>query len=338
VSVLDIPMQRTGELITPTGALISTAEPETDEWFAVRRAGITATDLPKILGLSKYGNARSVWHDKRGELPADEAGEEALWGQILEGPVADRWASLHDVSIRRVGVLANTTRPWMRVALDRIPDRCPDGGGLCALEIKTRSAYTAGKWRADVPDDVLAQVAYQRMTTGIDHVHVAALIGGQRMVEHRYDADPDLEAYLLAEASAVWAQVEAEEIPLVEPTAVLTEMLDRLFAHRTGDLDDEGGYALDLAEAYRHAQSLEREAEAAKEAVKAAVLDYMGDAERLLYDGEPVFTYRPQSKHSVNVTDLENHDVALYEEVLAGGHITSTTSRILRLSLKEKKA
>ena len=108
-----------GQLVTPTGVLITDAAPETEEWFAARREGITGTDLPKILGLSKYGNALAVWQDKRGEW-TDDAGEAARWGQLLEEPVAEEWAERNDTIVERIGVVANVEYPWMRASLDRV--------------------------------------------------------------------------------------------------------------------------------------------------------------------------------------------------------------------------
>jgi putative phage-type endonuclease len=321
-------------LWTPTGMLVSTALPQSDEWFAVRRAGITATDLPKILGLSKYGDARSVWHDKRGELPRDEAGEAAHWGHLLEGIVAGEWARRRAVTLEDVGVLANDEHRWMLAALDRLPDHCPDGDGPCGLEIKTRSAYVAGRWRDDQPDDVLAQVAWQRMVTGLGHIHTAALIGGQRLVEHRYDRDEQLERLLLAEARQVWDQVQAGEMPVVEPGAILADMLDRLFPDRSGETEVEPGRGSALVEGYRHAQSLEREAKTTKEAARAAVLDALGPGEALVCDGAPLFTYRAQTKRSIPVAALKKADPALLTYLDAVGHLNETSSRVLRLTDK----
>jgi putative phage-type endonuclease len=335
VSILDIPGQRVAELVTPTGVLISTAEPQTDEWFMVRREGITATDVPKILGLSKYGDARSVWHDKRGELPPDEAGEAAHWGNLLEDIVATEWAAQHDTAVTRVGVIHQLNLPWMRAALDRLVDSCPDGGTGCGLEVKTRSAYVAGRWREDMPDDVLAQVAWQRMVSGVDHIHVAALIGGQRMVEHRYDPDLELEEYLLAQATTLWEQVQSGEVPIVEPSQILAEMLDRLFPDRSGEAEIPESLAEALADAYEQAKALEREAEAAKVAARAAVLDALGPAESLVSEGDTFFTYKPQTKRSVKLPALKKSHPDLYAALTEADVITETTSRVLRFTHKE---
>jgi putative phage-type endonuclease len=320
--------------VTPDGVLLGAPEPESDEWFALRRGGITATDLPKILDLSRYGNARSVWHDKRGELQPDPGGEPARWGHLLEDIVAQEWSLRHDgVPVLPVGIIANAAEPWMRVALDRlVVGGCPDGAERrqCALEVKTRSAYVAGRWRDDVPDDVLAQVAWQRRTTGLDHVHVACLLGGQKLVEHRYDQDEDLERYLWGAAWATWQDVQTGTPPPVDMTGVLADLLDQLYPDRAGEVDVDDATVDRLLTAYRSAQTAETAAEQMKAAARALVLSELGEHEVLTHEGVPVFTYRPQTRHSISVADLEANDVELYEQVLAGGHITETTSRVLR--------
>lgn len=330
------------ELVTPTGVLLGEPAPESVDWFRLRRGGITATDLPKILDLSAYGNARSVWHDKRGELPRDEGGEAARWGHLLEDVVAAEWATRHEdgpqsgrqlVLLAPVGIIANRDDPWMRCALDRLVlAGCPDDSprGTCALEVKTRSAYVAGRWRDDVPDDVLAQVAWQRRATGLDHIHIACLLGGQKLVEHRYDQDAALEAYLVEAARAVWRDVLDGTPPPVDMTGVLAALLDQLHPDRAGEHDVDPVTAADLVAEYEAAAAAVKAAEAAKDAARARVLSALGDKEILTTAGEPVFTYRPQTKTTISVRDLEANDVDLYLQVLEGGHITETTSRVLR--------
>jgi putative phage-type endonuclease len=322
------------QLATPAGVLLGSPAPKSEEWFAIRRSGITATDLPRILELSQYGNARSVWHEKRGELPRDSDGEAAHWGNLLEDVVAQEWSRRHGgVPVLPIGLIANAAEPWMLCALDRIVlDGCPDGGLRrgCALEVKTRSAFVAGKWRDDVPDDVLAQVAWQRRTTGLDHIHIACLLGGQQLVEHRYDADAELEAYLVESAGAVWQDVLDGRPPPVDMTGVLADLLDQLHPNRAGEKDVDDATARRLLDAHHAARDAEKAAERQKEAARAAVLSELGDAEILTSGGAPIFTYRQQTKQSISVRDLEDNDVELFEQVLAGDHITQTTSRVLR--------
>lgn len=276
--------------MTPTGVLVSTAAPETDEWFAARREGITATDLPKILGLSKYGNALSVWLDKRGELD-DEAGEAARWGQILEDPVASEWALRNDVTCERVGVLANSEHPWRRASLDRLVTGCLTDG-TCGVEIKTRSAFVAGRWDDDVPDDVLAQTQWQLLVTGLPHMHVACLLGGQRLVDFTVEPDEDLQALLVDEASRVWQHVQDGTPPKVDPDALLAKLLDQLYSHRKGVRQVDESIARWRMAEYDDAGFSEKQAKEKRQVARAALIELLGDGEIAVIDDMPVYTYK----------------------------------------------
>src|SRR5690606_13226120 len=51
-------------------------------WYELRRTGVTASEIPVILGLSRWDSPWSLWHRKRGLIDDDTAGESAAWGQI----------------------------------------------------------------------------------------------------------------------------------------------------------------------------------------------------------------------------------------------------------------
>lgn len=338
------------ELITPTGVLVTNAEPETPEWFAARREGITGTDLPKILGLTKYGNALSVWLDKRGELK-DEAGEAATWGQILEDPVAQEWARRHFTTVERVGVLANAGTPWLRASLDRLVITCPDdNSGLlvdshqCGLEIKTRSAFVATEWRDGMPDSVLAQVAWGRLVSGLGHMHVAALIGGQRLVSFRYDPDERLEEYLIEKAAPIWEAVQQGTPPEVDPDAdgVLLDLLDQMYAARAGDREIEAEAAERWLNQYAEGNDLEREGKRLKTQAKTGLVQLLDDGERGLVDDVVRFTYTAgEPGDTVTAADLRDYAArrpSVYAALRAAGLITKTNpGRTFRVkSIKEK--
>lgn len=320
-----------GAEVTPTGVLVYDGEPHTPGWFAARRQGITGTDLPKILGLTTYGNALTVWRDKRGEA-TDDAGEAAYWGTKQEPIVADRWAELNQTTVKRVGVIAHSNELWMRASLDRLVGECPDSDStFCGLEIKTRNAYVAGKWRDDVPDDALAQVQWGLMTTGLDHMHVACLIGGQRLQSYRVDRDDELEGYLLRAATTVWEAVTDGVPPNVEADAggVLLRELDRMFADRQGAVNVDADKAERLIELYAEGHRLERKGKTAKVLAKTGMVELLGGAEVALgNEDEPLWTYkRPEPTHEMTaeaVRKLEQKAPWTYKTLVAQGYITKT--------------
>lgn len=296
---------------TPTGVLVSTAAPGTPGWHAARLDGITATDLPQILDLNdtgdpdqvgnRYGNALLVWATKTGRHTDTTAGEAALWGTIHEPGIADRWAQLNDTTVRPVGVIAHYLNRWQRCSLDRIVDDCPDGDGPCSLEIKTRSAFKAGVFRDDVPDDVLAQVLWQLIVSGYQHSHVAVLIGGNQLRSFRVDRDPVVEAHLIRGAETVWGHVHADSPPEVDPSPLLLGILDALHPDREGHTDVPAETWEALAAEQAAAAAEVKAAKARQATAKAAIVAALGDGDTLTVGGRPVVTYGLISRRGYTV-------------------------------------
>lgn len=275
-------------LATPTGILVYDGPPKSEGWFAARHEGITATDCVAIVGCSDYENARSIWARKRGLLNDDDAGEAAHWGNVLEEPIAQEWARRNGFRIRPVGVLANVGATWQRASLDRLVLGCPDGP--CLLEVKNKSEWQSGKWHDDVPDDVHAQVAWQMLVSGYRHGHVAALVGGNRLVQHRVDWDADVEAWLVDECTRVWdAVIDPNGAPppiVYNPLA--KDVIERIHPNREGvtripTATAAAAYA-DYAQAEQElaeANARARDAKERKQGAEALLLDLMGGGDVL---------------------------------------------------------
>lgn len=297
-------------LATTTAVLLWDGAPHTPEWRAARRGGITATDLPKILGLSKYGDALSVWGHKRGDLEDDAAGEAAQWGLILERPIAEEWARRRGTSVRPTGVLAHAEHLWRRASPDFSVLPCPDGDGPCHLQVKAMNAWSADQWRDDVPDPVLAQTTWEMVVSGYTHTHVAALIGGQRLVDHRVEYDAKLASLLISAASDVWRCVESGVPPQVELSALHRRVLDALHPYREGmatapreTVESLLAHRMDL---WRELATLSAASKATRddvEKVDARLVELMGDSQALAIEGEldPVVLYRQVSRAGYSV-------------------------------------
>lgn len=222
-----------GRRDTPTGTVIARLDPQTDRerWLSVRRTGIGSSDMAALLGMSKYRSELDVYVDKRGEVPldSDEAGEAARWGNLLEDIVAREWASRHHVSVRRIGTVANVTRRHMLCDLDRLVMGCRDHE-RCALEVKTRSAFKAEEWKGGAtPEDVEAQTMQQLAVTGLEAIHVAGLVGGQRLESRLVLPEADYIADLHTVADEFWADhVLTGAPPSISSLDLLEQHLKRL--------------------------------------------------------------------------------------------------------------
>lgn len=322
--------------VTPTAYRVLPADADRTEWLAARRAGIGASDVPAILNLpDAYTTAVHVYRDKRGEL-VDDAGEAALWGNLNEPTIAREWQRRQQSVIQRVGLVARVDLPWAMTTLDRMVMECPldrDVKTRCALEIKTRSAFKAGKWGGDnVPDDVYAQAVWQRYVTGYDHIHVAVLLGGNDLKMRTVFHDPQVEAHILAKVNAFR---DDYLLPGIEPPWDVTKA-DRLIDMDSLAHPDRVG-ELSLAEVDAVIEYAERSRtkSAATKALKessARLRELARGAEVVKFADELAYGYRTTSRRNVNLEVLKAKFPEAYAEC-----VTTETGHTVYIGAEFKK-
>ncbi|MFE9921613.1 YqaJ viral recombinase family protein [Streptomyces sp. NPDC005774] len=288
-----------GRRVTPTGRLILPADADRTDWLTARRNGIGSSDVPALLGLVDQKPPLAVYYDKTGH-DIDNAGEAAFWGNVHEEPVARHWAMRNRSVIRRVGLVAHETHPHWMTTLDRRVTECPltEDRTPCALEVKTRSAFKNAQWHAGAPDDVLAQMLWQIVVNGYEHMHFAVLIGGNEYHQGTVRADQytDVIDDITTAVDKFWTEHVQAEVP-PEPSGdgeALAKMFRRLHPTRTGAVDvDMHTDALDALLAYNRHQREESAAKKAKAAAKARMIAALGGAQQALLGGERAYSLEP---------------------------------------------
>lgn len=321
---------------SPTGVLLLPATAPKEDWLEARKTGITATDIPAILGLNKYKTAIDVWTDKIGTssdnfTPGLGHQEAAFWGIQLEDTVAKAWAEQTGVTVRRIGIIHNENNPWMLASLDRMVTGCKDG--KCALEVKTRSGYVGEEWDKGVPADVEAQVLWQLMVSGLDHIHVIALIGGQRLVQHKVTLGNTrfVPIDVITNAMIVWVSVESGEAPQLPQELWTDDFLNALHPDRSGEVevDDE---ASDLLNRYERINAEITALTKDKDELKTKLIGSLGEAEVATSNGRALFTYKAQTSKRIDTKALAE----LHPDAANDDRIWNTTSsRILRITTKK---
>jgi putative phage-type endonuclease len=315
--------------VTPAAYRVLPADADRDAWLAARRDGIGASDVPAILGVSDYTTAVHVYRDKRGEL-VDDAGEAALWGSLLEEPVAREWARRQRSVVQRVGLVARVDAPWMRATLDRQVLECPMDREVrtrCALEVKCRSAFKAYRWHADVPDDVLAQAVWQMAVTGYDHIHVAVLLGGNELKLSTVFREQDLERHVVG---GVTRFRDEHLIPGVEPdwdlskAARLIEMDSLMHPERTGEIAVAD---LDAVLEYAQRSAVKSAAEKALKESSATLRRLAAGKEIVTFGGELAYQYTPSKRSRCDLEQLKEQFPDAYAACVA-----ESTSHTLRVS------
>lgn len=315
--------------VTPAGRLVLSSSAPREEWLQARRSGIAATDLVAILGLSKYRTAFDVWTDKVMEPEFDDSLSEAgVWGNRLEDPVAQEWAERAGLKIRRIGLIANEEHPWAIASLDRLVTGCPDG--RCALEVKTRNLFAAASWEHSVPEDVIVQVRWQLLVSGLDHVHVAALIGGQRLVDHVVGRDPEHEQRLLEAARLVWDSIQSQTPPDLPVELWTSDFLDQRYPEREGQVDVPVE-ALDSVAEYDRLSRKIKDLTDEREKVRTRLVGFLGDGEVAVLDGIPLYSFTASKSRRLNSKALTERYPTIADDPAVW---SESVSRTLRVSKK----
>lgn len=144
----------------------------TTKQLALRKQGLGGSDAPVVLGLSPYKSRLALYLEKRSEVEDDPVDSEAaLWGQILEDPVATEFAKRTGYQVRKQPTRISKEHPWMFVNMDRQIIGHPRGPGL--VEIKCFNEWKAGHIQTldDVPDAVYVQTQHGARGDGLQLGH-----------------------------------------------------------------------------------------------------------------------------------------------------------------------
>jgi len=122
-----------------------------EEWVALRRSYIGASETAAILGFDKYRTPLDVYCEKRGESEPEPAGERAEAGLRAEQMIADWIGDLYTLKIQRDNkIRIHPTLNYWRCNLDRVIVGQPNGTAV--LELKTTSMENLKAWNPSAED------------------------------------------------------------------------------------------------------------------------------------------------------------------------------------------
>jgi predicted phage-related endonuclease len=246
-----------------------------------------------LFGCSPYSTLFEVWHRKAaGAGGFFSPNSRVLWGQRLEAAIARGIAEDQ-------GWTAEPFKDYMRMDDLRLGAsfdylvRELDKAEPYILEIKNVDGLVFKQtWVEDgdsfeAPPHIEIQVQHQLLVAGLKVAYIGALIGGNRVVLIRREAQPDIQAAIMREAAKFWASVAAGEAPTpdFEKDAAF---IASLYQHaEPGKIFDAQGNG-EIDTLVREYQRLGQESAALdkqREGVKAQLLTKIGDAEKVLGEG-----------------------------------------------------
>lgn len=273
----------------------------TDEkrrWLAARQQHITATDVAKIFGLSRFGGPIDVWLDKRGESPEiDQDAAPLKWGRRAEPMILQAYAD----------EVAPLTFPASPFILSPAPDlplfaatldarrydradattglpqsfRIVDPAHLDGRPVDAKNVrHTTADWGEDGTDQMplyyATQLAVQMLVTDSDHADLAVLFGGNDFRVYHLARDRALEASIIERCTAWWERhVVAGVAPEPDGSAEYKRYLTRTFAAHTDVIlkatPDQERLAVELTAAKEQAEIADEVVTGLENLLKAAI-------------------------------------------------------------------
>lgn len=167
----------------------------TDEWLAYRRTGVSASDIPVLLGLSPYKCEADLADEKLGLAETPQTIPMKV-GLALEDLIASEYEALTGRRVQRFrSILRHPDIEWAIAS----PDRRVIGEQRV---VELKHTGSASRFADGLPQDVEAQVAWQLGVLGWDVADVAVLVGGRELLPpFEVQADPALFANLVSVAA-----------------------------------------------------------------------------------------------------------------------------------------
>lgn len=351
------------DLPAPSGALYDRITParlpdgtlDHDAWLRWRQQGIGGSDVAAILGLSPWTSSYSLWCDKLGLLPPQDATDAMEFGKRAERMLAEWFYDRTGLAI--VGEqtwLQRVDHPWMRATADgfvvdltavrELAVVQPDGtevvthhvDALSVAELKTTSS-SAAEWAEGIPPHYVAQATWLAAITGERHVTFPTLHLAFGRVDFQVwelvVTDADVE-HVMAKAAAWWRRHIVDGVPpRVDGSDATARALDAQYPADKAVPDQ----AVDLT-SHHHVLGVLASIRAEQRTLKAAEVEVANRLKALLGDST-VGTVQGERRLTWDPYDTERLDVKALRERLprvAARFTTTTQVRPLKLVAPSK--
>lgn len=275
-------------------------------WKERRRAGITATDVAAILGVSTWKNALDVQQEKLLGQESIAETDFMRMGRALEPIIVKMYERKTGHTVRRFRQVRQSKRNPLLLAT-------PDGADLTTaenLEIKL-AVFPHGKFgddgTDDVPDPYLLQVQHQMLVTGATATVLPVYSPGRWFHVYRIPESKALQEQIESICTAWWQRHIVEQQPVIldgtEPHALesVKAVYNRVHKGKVVTLPDElEGLVKQLADVrQRRYQDSKTE-----KTIQTKLLQEIDDAE-IAYVGNMIVNRyeRHRSGYTVKPTD-----------------------------------
>ena len=205
----------------------------TEEQVAERVNYLGGSDIPAVLGMSRFKTALQVWGEKTGAIIPEDISDklQVRLGNKLEAVVAEIFEEETGKKLHRVNdVIIHQNYNFLRAHIDRRVV-----GEKSIVEIKTTSPWRIKEFEGyELPADYILQTVFYMALSGADIGYVAVLLGNQSFKIKTIHKDRKLEADIISKSVSFWKNYVE---PKVMPETVTAKDGDTLY--KLFPLDDQ---------------------------------------------------------------------------------------------------
>ena len=254
----------------------------TEKQLEERKRGIGSSEIAAVAGLSPYAGPIDVWRAKVEGLRVEET-PAMRRGTLLEPVIAQMYADETSAALELSDTLFHPSRPPALATPDRIAQK---DGERWVLEIKTANLRMLDQWGEpgtdEVPQQYLAQVAWEMSCAGLERADLAVLIAGDEFRVYHLRRDAELEEMLHEEAERFWRDyVLTGQPPPIDGSDSCARWLAERYPLNRSPLLEATPEAEALALAYRKAREVREAAEEREQHARNQLCALIGDAEGL---------------------------------------------------------
>jgi len=187
-----------------TDTLASIAAPHTDEWHALRKTGIGASEAAAACGLSSYKTPLDLYLDKTGQIDPFKGNDATRLGNLLEPVIESEFVTRTGIKVIEspMGLFRSRFHPFMLAT----PDADCEDRALGEWKSTTfRRAAELGEQESDnLPADWICQCQQQMHVMNRQLVHVAVLIDGRTLKTYQVERNDRLIEGIISAERELW--------------------------------------------------------------------------------------------------------------------------------------
>ncbi len=274
-------------------------------------SALSPEDCAAIFGADPHKSAFTLWAEKAGKIPPEEAGEAERFSRDNRSYIARRFTEETGKAVRQVdALLYNASYPNSYAVIHHLVL-----GENAGLTCECVSHLSLSRFRGKAyPKDFYYPCLHRMMVTGRKKWYLAVLVLRKELRIFEFEADPD-ELRCLAQGEAqFWRRVTQQCPPLPDGSVSTHRTLERMYTGEKETSVDLSPISLQLHD-YLRWQERMREAREAMSLRAAAIKAFLGEANRG-HLGDIQVSWMPVRGEKPDITNREQPDLWAGERVL----------------------